>query len=236
MKKTSIILCTYNEVNNIEEAINLISKTIKNVEIVVVDDSSKDGTLEKLHKLKSIFNFKLIIRKNEKGLASAIKKGFSESSGSYIGFIDVNSKDQILHFEKLISHLDNNCDISFLSRYIAGGGDQRIFLRCLTSKLINFICRILLRIPINDFTSGIFLMKKEVLENVSYDIKGHGEFFIEFIYKAYRKKYKIIEIPYVQKEDKNLSQSKSNPNIFYFFYLGYKYFLRLVLTILKNKD
>ena len=55
MKKTSIILCTYNEVNNIEEAINLISKTIKNVEIVVVDDSSKDGTLEKLHKLKSIF-------------------------------------------------------------------------------------------------------------------------------------------------------------------------------------
>ena len=54
--------------------------------------------------------------------------------------------------------------------------------------------------------------------------------------KAYRKKYKIIEIPYVQKEDKNLSQSKSNPNIFYFFYLGYKYFLRLVLTILKNKD
>ena len=62
-KKISIILCSYNEVDYIEECISLINKTLKNVEIIIVDDSSDDGTLEKLDKLKSIFNFKLFVRK-----------------------------------------------------------------------------------------------------------------------------------------------------------------------------
>ena len=53
-KKISIILCTYNEVNYIEQALSLISKTIENVEIIIVDDNSHDGTLEKLDKLKSM--------------------------------------------------------------------------------------------------------------------------------------------------------------------------------------
>ena len=80
-KKISIVLCTYNEVNYIEQTIRLISQTLENVEIIVVDDNSNDGTLEKLNTLKSIFNFKLIVRKNERGLASAHKRGFEESTG-----------------------------------------------------------------------------------------------------------------------------------------------------------
>ena len=60
-KKISIILCTYNEVNHIEKCISLVSKTLKNVEIIVVDDNSNDGTLEKLDKLKLNFNFKLFV-------------------------------------------------------------------------------------------------------------------------------------------------------------------------------
>ena len=100
-KKISIILCTYNEVNHIEHTIRLIYKTLENVEIIIVDDNSNDGTLEKLDKLKSIFNFKLIIRKNERGLASAHKRGFNESIGEYVGTIDVNSRDQILYFTDL---------------------------------------------------------------------------------------------------------------------------------------
>ena len=67
-KKISIILCTYNEVNHIEKCISLVSETLKNVEIIVVDDNSNDGTLEKFEKLKSTFNFKLIVRKKERGL------------------------------------------------------------------------------------------------------------------------------------------------------------------------
>ena len=51
-KNISIILCTYNEVNYIENTIKLITETIENVEIIIVDDNSVDGTLDKLNGLK----------------------------------------------------------------------------------------------------------------------------------------------------------------------------------------
>ena len=233
-KKVSIILCTYNEVNYIEPAISLISKTLDDVEIIIVDDNSNDGTLEKLEKLKSTFNFKLIVRKNERGLATAHKRGFEESTGDYIGTIDVNNKDQILYFNNLVTKLNEGYDIAVLSRYISGGGDKRIFIRSFASKAINYVSKFFLRIPFNDFTSCIFLMKRRLL-NYSTVIKtGYAEWFIEFVYIVYKKKHKLIEIPYIQKMDENLSISKSYPNIFTFIYLGSIYFFRIILTIIRN--
>ena len=233
-KKISIILCTYNEVNHIEECISLVSKTLKNVEIIIVDDNSNDGTLEKIDKLKSIFNFKLFVRKNERGLASAQKKGFSEATGDFVGTIDVNSYYAILHFVNLADKLNSGYDVAVLSRYEPGGRDERIFIRAFSSKAINLASRFLIRIPFHDFTSCIFLMKRELFDHLEIKISGYAEWFIEFIYVAYKKKYKIIEIPYVQKKDDNLSTSRSCPNIFVFFCLGSVYFLRILITLIRN--
>lgn len=234
IKKISIVLCTYNEVNYIENTIKLISETFENVEIIIVDDNSNDGTLEKLEKIKSFFNFKLIVRKNERGLATAHKRGFMECTGDYIGTMDVNSKDQILYFKKLESELNEGNDLAVLSRYVPSGGDERIFIRAFASKLINLAGKFFLRIPFNDFTSCIFLMKRELL-NYSYIIKtGYAEWFIEFVYTVYKKKYKIVEIPYFQKMDENLSESKSYPNFFTFIYLGSIYFFRIIKTAVRN--
>ena len=233
-KKISIVLCTYNEVNYIEQTIRLISQTLENVEIIVVDDNSNDGTLEKLNTLKSIFNFKLIVRKNERGLASAHKRGFNESTGEYVGTIDVNSRDQILYFKDLADKLNVGYDIAVLSRYILDGGDQRIFIRSFSSKAINTVARFFLRIPFNDFTSCIFLMKRKLLDYSEIIKTGYAEWFIEFIYIVYKKKYRLIEIPYIQKMDEKLSVSKSYPNILTFFYLGIIYFYRIILAIIRN--
>ena len=233
-KKISIILCTYNEVNHIEGCLALISKTLKNVEIIIVDDNSNDGTISKLEKLKSVYNFKLFIRKNERGLASAQKKGFKESTGDYVGTIDVNSYDQILHFINLEKKLENGYDIAVLSRFVKGGGDERIFVRAFASKAIYLVSNFFFRIPFNDFGSGIFLMKRKLLEYTENILTIYAEWFIEFIYIIYKKNYKIIEIPYVQKKDDNLSKSKSFGNIFTFLKLGIIYFFRIILTRIRN--
>ena len=233
-KKISIILCTYNEVNHIEKCISLISKTLKNAEIIIVDDNSNDGTLEKLEKLKFSFNFKLFVRKNERGLATAQKKAFSESTGDFVGTIDVNSYDQILHFENLADKLNNGYDIAVLSRFVPGGGDERIFIRAFASRSIYLVSKFFLRIPFNDFGSGIFLMKRKLLDYAEKTLTLYAEWFIEFIYIIYKKNYKIIEIPYVQKKDDNLSESKSFGNIFTFLNLGSIYFLRILLTKIRN--
>ncbi len=233
-KKVSIILCTYNEVNYIEHTISLVSKTLEDVEIIIIDDNSNDGTLEKLAKLKSILKFRLIIRKNERGLASAQKRGLEESTGEYVGWIDVNSKDQILYFKNLITKLNEGYDIAVLSRYVLGGNDKRFFIRSFGSKVINLVSKFLLRMPFNDFTSCIFLMKRKLIDYSGIIKTGYGEWFIEFVYILHKKKYRLIEIPYVQEMDENLSKSKSYPNLFTFFYLGCIYFFRAILTIIRN--
>ena len=77
-------------------------------------------------------------------------------------------------------------------------------------------------------------MKRKLLDYTENILTTYAEWFIEFIYIIYKKKYKIIEIPYVQKKDDNLSKSKSYSNIFTFFYLGLLYFLRILITSIRN--
>lgn len=233
-RKISLILCTYNEKNYIEKCIRLINENINDCEVIIVDDNSNDGTLEILEKIKDKYEFTLFVRKNERGLASAQLKGFKEAKGDYLGTVDVNSKDQILYFKELISKLDDGYDVASLSRYIMNGGDQRIFIRSFSSKIINLVCKVLLRIPLTDFTSGIFLMKKRIFNETKYLINGYAEWYIEFLYTLYKKNFKIIEIPYTQTIDSSDIQSKSFPNLITFFYLGSKYFFRAIITILRN--
>ena len=83
---------------------------------------------------------------------------------------------------EMIVNLNDN-DLVILSRYVNGGMDQRSKIRILSSQLINFLCRIVLSSKIKDYTSGIFLMKREVLKSAVPLCYGHGEFFIEFLYK-----------------------------------------------------
>ena len=85
-----------------------------------------------------------------------------------------------------------------------------------------------------DYTSGIFLMKRSVLKEVSIMPYGHGEFFIEFLENANRKGFLIKEIPFIQKKDVNLTESKTSGNLFKFFYLGFIYFLRVIIIKLRR--
>ena len=83
---------------------------------------------------------------------------------------------------------------------------------------------------IKDYTSGIFVMKREVLVTAVPIGHGHGEFFIEFIYKALKAGVKIIELPYVQPPDVE-KMSKTASSTFRFCFLGFNYFIRLIQTL-----
>jgi len=133
--------------------------------------------------------------------------------------------DLSIQFPKMISELDSN-DIVLLSRYVEGGGDDRNKIRIIASEIINFICNIFLTFKIKDFTSSIFVMNRNVLNEVVPLCCGHGEFFIEFLYKCYKKKMKIKELPYIQSNDAT-GNSKTAPNLIKFCYVGYFYLLRI---------
>ena len=234
--KTSIILCTYNEANHIEKTIKELEKNISDLELVIVDDSSSDGTIEIIKKLNQDNKYKVVFRNKSRSLASAFVRGVVETTGENIGWIDTNMGELASRFPEMIEELKSNNDLVILSRYIKGGGDQRIMLRAMCSKYFNLLCRLILRTPIKDFTSSIFIMKRKILDEVTFLGYGHGEFFLEFLHNAHKKGFIIKEIPYIQKRDTDLDVSKSAPNLIRFFYLGFMYVLRIFSTIIRRRN
>jgi len=223
-KRISIILSTYNEAAIIKKTIDEIFKTLENTEIVVVDDNSTDGTDEIL---KSIQNKNLkVYSRDTRGLASAFLLGMINTEGDYIGWTDSNMPQLTHHFKEMLLKLETH-DVVLLSRYVEGGGDERSKMRILSSKLINSFCRIILGSEIKDYTSSIFLMHRKVLKYGVPIAYGHGEFFIEFLYKAKKTGYKIVELPYIQPPDIE-GMSKTASGVLRFIKLGAQYVLRIL--------
>lgn len=224
-KKISIILSTYNEASIIKTTVNEIFSNLDNSEVILVDDNSIDGTIDKLKDIQNK-NLKIFSRKS-RGLASAFMLGMINTSGDYIGWTDSNMPQLIPHFKEMVKKLEIY-DVVLLSRYVDGGGDKRSNMRILSSKIINLVCRIFLGSEIKDYTSSIFLMKKEVLNYGVPIAYGHGEFFIEFLYKIKQNGVKICEIPYVQPPDEEGSKTASS--LIRFFTLGWIYLMRILIT------
>jgi len=227
----TIILSSYNEKASIETTINELIKHINNVEIVVVDDNSPDGTLEILKNI-NYPKLKIFSRDKTKGLASAFLLGLINSGGTIIGWVDTNMGSVVKKFPEMISNLEN-ADIVLLSRYIDGGNDERNIIRVLASKAINSLAKFTLRSKIQDLSSGIFVMKRKVLLDVVPIASGHGEFMVEFLHHAEIKGNIIKEIPYTHPIDVE-GNSKSFPSISKFLIFGFFYVLRLFQTIFRR--
>ena len=230
-KKVSIILTTYNEAREIKETINKINEFIPNAEIILVDDNSTDGTIEEA---KSLNNPNLICySRKRRGLASAFLVGLINSSGNIVGWVDSNMSSVIKNYPLMIRKLEE-ADIVILSRYIEGSIDERNRFRVITSYLLNKFSKLILRSKINDISSGLHVMRREVLLSEIPIAYGHGEFFMEFLSRVEKKGYKIIELPYTHLGDLE-GNSKSFPNLYTFIRLGFFYILRLFRTIFKRQ-
>ena len=226
----SIILVTYNEKDNISNFVLEILKFFpnkKNVEIIIVDDNSTDGTIQSIQKL-NLSQVKLIIRKKTRGLASAFYRGILESQGEYIAWLDCDGS----HPAYLIPIMHSNIvqkkyDVAIASRYVKGGKDCRNFFRVFSSKLINQLAQIFLGFNIKDYTSGMIFIKRKVFDDVVLIPVGYGEYFIELVYNMKKKGFKIIEIGY-HFHDRNSGYSKTTSNWLKFLVHGFFYILRIV--------
>jgi len=229
-KKVSIILSTYNEASVIEDTINQILHSMDSVEIILVDDNSTDGTYEKVKKMNNP-NVKAYLR-STRGLASAFLLGLINSSSNVVGWLDSNMGDLAKRLPEMKKQLEEY-DIVILSRYVEGGKDLRSKPRIISSKIINLFCRLVLSNKIKDYTSGIFLMKREVLLTAVPIATGHGEFFIEFIYKCLKNNKKIIEIPYRHSPDVE-GMSKTASSFIKFMRYGFNYLIRVIQTLMSR--
>ncbi|MBI3026872.1 glycosyltransferase [Candidatus Woesearchaeota archaeon] len=225
--RVSVVLPSYNEKDNIKEAVKRISASLgKNLlEIIVVDDNSPDGTWKIV---KNIGNpkVKLIRRMHERGLASALARGVNESKGNVVVWMDCDLGIPPEEIPRLVKKLDEY-DIVIGSRYVHGGKDTRANWRVFLSILINIYSCLLLGTYIKDHTSGFAAVRKEVFKKVKFPDKGFGEYFVELMYLCSKRGFRIAEVGYGYGQRKG-GLSKSDGNLLVLLKYGIQYCLKII--------
>ena len=229
-KFVSIIIPTFNESKNITDLLNQIQFNIPagtDVEIIIVDDNSPDGTgliVEKyieekmgLHVDQSNQNIsiKIIHRKEKTGLISAVMNGINTSKGQNVLIMDADFSHPPEVINRMISELKNepNC-IIIGSRYITGGAIHGMpYKRFLLSVGANFIARHGLSLKnVYDPMSGFFAFPKHTLHGMEFNTNGF-KILLEILIKK-KNTIKVKEIPYTFK-DRKYGQSKLNFQIIF---------------------
>lgn len=212
--RASVILPTYDEAGNIVRLVEAIKHelALKRIpyEIIVVDDDSPDQTGILAQKYFSkVPEVRVIIRKNERGLASAIRRGIETAVGEVIVAMDTDFN----HEPELVPRLVQKCekyDVVIGSRFVRGGGMANK-TRELLSRLFNtFLVRPVIGSPVHDNLSGFFAMRRVELDKLPYDkiFYGYGDYFIRLIYLANKQGNTFTELPSFYK-DREYGASKS---------------------------
>lgn len=203
MNNVLVIIPTYNEIENVKKIIPVVLEQNENIDILIVDDNSPDKTGDYVEKLsKENPRVKLIRREKKLGLGTAYIAGFK--------YALANNYDYVFEMDADFSHDPNeinnfleaikDADVVLGSRYING---VRVLnwpmSRLLLSYFASVYTRIITGLPVKDATGGFKCFRIDVLKAIDLDnIKSNGySFQIEMTFKAYKKGFRIKEIPIV---------------------------------------
>lgn len=227
MAKNLVIIPTYNEIENIEKMIRTVFDLPTRIEILIVDDGSPDGTADKVKELQQKFPNQLHIeeRQGKLGLGTAYIHGFKwalKNNYDYIFEMDCDFSHNPQDLIRLLEACENGADVAVGSRYCKGGQISNWPIgRILMSYFASVYVRFILWLPVKDTTAGFKCYRKKVLETIELDrIKFMGYAFqIEMKYRAYKKGFKIQEVP-ILFTDRILGVSKMSTKIFKEAFLG----------------
>ena len=227
MGKNLVIIPTYNEIENIDKMVRTVFSLPRNFELLIVDDGSPDKTAEHVKQLQSEFPGQLHLeeRKGKLGLGTAYIHGFKWALNrdyDYIFEMDCDFSHSPADLVRLLEACENGADVAVGSRYCTGGKVQNWPLgRILMSYFASVYVRIVLWIPVKDTTAGFKCYRKQVLQSIELDkVKFMGYAFqIEMKYRAFKKGFKIVEVP-IMFTDRVLGVSKMSTKIFKEAFLG----------------
>lgn len=198
-----IIFPTYNEKDNIEKIVHAVLPLDARVHVLIVDDSSPDGTGEIADKLAATEEkVNVLHRANKEGLGKAYIAGFKwaiEHDYDYIFEMDADFSHGPEYIRDFLREIQTN-DLVLGSRYISGVNVINWPMsRLLLSYFANMYTRIVTGLPIKDATGGYKCFRREVLEAINLDdVKASGySFQIEMNMRAWKKGFKIKEIPII---------------------------------------
>ncbi len=223
--KVSVIIPTYNERGNIKELVaQIFALGISDLEVIIVDDSSGDGTTAVVRTLRKRFPVTLILRPKKMGLGSALKDGLSLAvlHGAQIAItMDADFSHDPAMLKTMIEKSDQGNDLVIGSRRIQGG---EIIgwgtMRTLMSRSAMEISRRILGIKAHDVTSGFRAYRRRILETVNLSrVSSTGYAFQEeMLYRTQRAGFNITEIPIIFHDRKHGKSKLGIKDIMEFFW------------------
>jgi dolichol-phosphate mannosyltransferase len=215
----SLILPTLDERENVERFVpELLSTVAELTEIIVVDDSSTDGTPEVVERLAAQDGrVRLIQRRGEPNLTDSIQQGVAAARGDLVGWMDADLVMRLEDLSALVREVRSGADVAVASRFASGGkikGQERDGLAGRVQAIFNLRTTedpwlgVLLSWTLNsvvlpalvgagyrDYTSGIIVARRSVLGSIR--LRGHhGEYFIHLWADLISRGATVVEVPY----------------------------------------
>ena len=212
----SLITPTYNERENIallaKEVFSVLDgNTEIDLELIVVDDNSPDGTGDIAEELCVKFPVKVVHRSGKLGLGSAVMEGFKKSDREYLGVIDADLSHDPIVLPDLIMGL-RDFDLTIGSRYDADSKVEKWpWYRKLISQTGVFLAQKLT--GVQDPLAGYFFLRREVLGNMTLTSPGY-KILLEILVKGEYRNF--LEVPFVFR-NRQFSSSKLNVKEYYLF-------------------
>jgi len=208
----SVILPTYKEAENVRVIIPKIFEVLNNAglqgETIIVDDNSPDGTAEVAAELAERYPLRVHVRKDERGLATAVMKGFDLAEGDIVVVMDADLSHPVDKIPEMVKPImENRCDATVGSRYTSGGGcEDWPLIRRFISRFSGYLARGLVKL--SDPTSGFMAIRKSALANAPLDPVG-WKIVLEVIVKT---RARVQDVPIIF-ADRQKGESKLDTRV-----------------------
>jgi len=196
----SLIVPTYNEAANVLPLLEAVHAVLtdQSHEIIIVDDNSPDQTCKIAEEFSKTHPWIRVFRRmNERGLSSAVIRGFELAHGDILGVMDGDLSHDERILPQLLDAIQSGADLAVGSRRIPGGGAiEWPWYRRLTSSMATTLAKVLLDIDLSDPMSGYFILRRDLYEKIKHRLEPQGYKILLEIYCKSRPS-KTREIPFV---------------------------------------
>jgi len=192
MPLLSVIIPTYNEANTILKILEKIEALDLDKEIIIVDNSSTDGTQEILRTLQRP-NIKCVFHAQNLGKGTSVRDGITEAQGQYIVIQDADLEyDPQDYYALLKPLLEKKADMTLGARFTQG--HQGLFAHRLGNKFLTWFLNILFGAHLNDYATCYKMAPKSVFEQLKLT-SNNFEIEAEIVCNALKQKLRIVEVP-----------------------------------------
>ena len=200
--KLSVIIPCYNEKKTIQAILKKIIESLNNYkivdyEIIIVDDSSDDGTKELLNEIKNKEKMVVFFHETNLGKGAAIQTAIQHLTGDITIIQDADLEYDPYDYNKLLlPFFETNADVVYGSRFLGGGKYTRIhfFWHYLANKILTFFCNSLINLNLTDMETGYKVFKSSILKSLTLQEKTFA-FEPEITIKLSKKGCKFYEVP-----------------------------------------